>query len=194
MTQPVAGRLASAHNPLVSLDPLQSSTRRPPPGKTRQLSWGSVLFSATEPEGFTACEELPLPSLRSAYRVSHPPDGLLPLRPTRPCFMPGALLRFSLRGISPLTSRTPLGAVAPPSLKRRTHTINQGQQIWDTKPLDLEALLPSKVRTCKLRCYPKLRPMPPWASAPLRRSPLQPRPFGQPFHPPPESEPPSHEP
>jgi hypothetical protein len=98
-------------------------------GKTRQLSWGSALFSATESEGFTVCRELPGSPLRSAFRVSHPLDGLHPLGPTRSCFIPGALLRFSLRGISPLTSRTPLGAVAPPPLERRVLTANQGQRI-----------------------------------------------------------------
>jgi hypothetical protein len=101
---------------------------------TRQLSWGFALFSATEPEGFTNRRELPGSPLRSAYRVSHPLDGLHPLRPTRPCFMPRALLRFSLRGISPLTSRTPLGAVAPPPLKTRALTINQSQQIRTRTP------------------------------------------------------------
>lgn len=41
------------------------------------------------------------PPVRSAYKVFHPLDGLLPPKPTRPCFMPGALLRFYPSGFSP---------------------------------------------------------------------------------------------
>jgi hypothetical protein len=89
-----------------------------------QLSWGFLLLSATEHEGFTCCGGLPCPPLRSASRVSRPPDGFHPLEPTRPCFMPRALPRFSLRGLSPLTSRTPLGVSAPTPLDERTRAYN----------------------------------------------------------------------
>jgi hypothetical protein len=99
------------------LEPPSEQNRTPTAGNIRQLSWGLVLFSATEPGGFTPCGGSPAPPLRSAFRVSHPPDGFHPPRPTRPCFVPGALMRFSLRGLSPLTSRTPLEAVAPASLE-----------------------------------------------------------------------------
>lgn len=170
---------------------LQSSPELGPPSEfdqtsaagrsSQQLSWGFVLFSATEPEGFTKYGALPISPLRSAYRVSHPPDGLHPLRPTRPCLMPGTLLRFSLRGIPPLTSRTLLRAVAPSPLKKRARTTNRSQRIRNTNLLDLEALLPSGIRTSKSRYYPELRPMPPWDSAPLRLSPSQPGPLDQPF-------------
>jgi hypothetical protein len=129
--------------------------------EARQLSWGFVLYGTPEPEGFTTCGALPLTPLRSAYRVSHPLDGFHPLEPTRPCFMPGAPMRFSLRGLSPLTSRAPLGAVASPPFQPPRSTENQSPPS-ERSVCGLEALLPPGIRTLEPWCYPGLS-----ADAPL---------------------------
>jgi hypothetical protein len=50
--------------------------------------------------------------LRSVFRIFHPLDGLLPLLPFRPCFMPVTLLGFSLQSLSLTTKPSRLSASA----------------------------------------------------------------------------------
>jgi hypothetical protein len=145
------------------LDPLQRLTAHAPSGKTRQLSWGLLLFSATEPEGFTHCGGLPRPPLRSVFRVSRPLDGFHPPEPTRPSFVPGALLRFSLRGLTPPDE--------PHSSRSRCFPVVGGTSLrtearWECCPLGPEAFLPSEIRACEPRkscqdagrCLPGISP------------------------------------
>lgn len=88
----------------------------------RQLSWGLFLYSTCQQGESTRPGECQSP-VRSAFRVSHPLDGFLLPKPTRPCFVPGALMRFALRGVPPATSRAPLGVVAPlPFLSTRSNS------------------------------------------------------------------------
>jgi len=62
-----------------------------------------------------------LPELCSAFRISHPLDGLLPPSPFRPCFMPVALMGFdpfrafpSHEAVAPLDARSPHAVVVSP--------------------------------------------------------------------------------
>jgi hypothetical protein len=59
-------------------------------------------------------------SVRSVCRVFHPLDGFLLLRPTQPCFMPGALMRFALRGVSLRRAALLSEPLLPCRLGRRT--------------------------------------------------------------------------
>jgi hypothetical protein len=71
----------------------------------RLLSWAFCPFSTCGIGG-------PLSAGRRPARFGppagfgYPPDGLLPPRPRRPCFMPAALLGFTLRSL-PLSQSTP---------------------------------------------------------------------------------------
>jgi hypothetical protein len=74
------------------------STRRSSPRTTG--SHGVLPSSARiNPRSPLIPEPATAPS-RSACRVSHPLDVFLLLRPTQLYFMPGALMRFTLRGLS----------------------------------------------------------------------------------------------
>jgi len=175
---PWAG-VKSTHKPSPGLrTPFRVPTRCTLPGEPSDSHEVLALFGATQPEESTIPEGSH-PSVRSAYRVLRPPDGFLLLEPTRPYFMPSAPMRFTLRGFSPLASRTPLGASAPLPLKQPTYASEEPK--LDTQaqlPLDSEALLTPEVRTLCYRCYPAPGPMPPWASAPLRLSPPRSKPCG----------------
>jgi hypothetical protein len=125
----------------------------------------------------------------STFRLQgfYPLDGLLLPEPTRPCFMPEALLRFYPSGSSPsdephsFRSRyslavsdqapTTAGGSSSPLPKQKTTTTEQ----WTaTGPRDFGALLPSEVRSQSCWCFTASGPIPPWACAPLRLSPSRP--------------------
>jgi hypothetical protein len=70
------------------------------PGAPDWLSWGFGLYS-TYQQGESTRPGGNQPPIRSAFRVSHPLGDFLPPMPARPCFMPGALMRFCPSGSSP---------------------------------------------------------------------------------------------
>lgn len=175
---PWAG-VKSTHKPSPGLrTPFRVPTRCTLPGEPSGSHEVLALFSATQLKESTIPEGSH-PSVRSAFRVLHPPDGFLLLKPTRPSFMPSALMRFTLRGFPPLASRTPFGAPAPLSLEQPTYASEEPKlDTQERSPLDSEALLTPGIRTHCYRCYPATGPMPPWVSAPLRLSPPRPKPLG----------------
>jgi len=60
-----------------------------------------------------------LPQLCNAFRVSHPLDALLRLRPLRPCFMPVTPLGFRFQRIPPPSSRSPFDDLALHAVSNR---------------------------------------------------------------------------
>jgi hypothetical protein len=139
------------------------------------LSWGFCLYS-TYQLGESTIPERCHPSVRSAFKVFHLLDGFLLPEPTQPFFMPEALMRFSLRGFSPLTSRTPLGVLTPLPLNSvaQPETEAQGRYTLNSR---LRSFSPVKDPYPYIRFYPIGGPIPPWDFAPLKLSPLRPRPF-----------------
>jgi hypothetical protein len=93
-----SGAGTRGHHALVELHPLQSLTTRWRPRICCSFAVPLMRFGPlqhTRNAGFTINDPgLPHP-VRSASRVSHPPDGLPPRTPPRPCFMPQALMGFS---------------------------------------------------------------------------------------------------
>lgn len=161
-------------DPLLDFDSpsaFPNNSRQGNPGNSHGICASTALVSLGNPD----TPRFATSPVSSTFRVSHPPGGLLFPRPTRPYFVPRALLRFTLRGFSPPTSRTSLEAVAPLSFRAKTEQPTEVN--CATNVPDFEALLPLKIRAHKTSLTRPMEPIPPWASASLKLSPLQPGPF-----------------
>lgn len=82
--------------------------------------------------------------VRSAYRVSHPPDGLLPPLPSDP---EGSvpLMGFTLQSVCPAQSRTPFSASYLPAVPDIVSSSSEDLEV--TVPRGSKVLLPARIRT-----------------------------------------------